>query len=216
MDKKTFEENLKYNDIAWDFKKFVEDSITKSFEGITYDDNHQILVCNEEFYKRNGYSKISVDVGLPTSGYGGLEMIIDLRSYDIYHKRNMRKVIKEEINRCFNPLYGVPGSASYRITIHDFEIWKRFRTMKDLESEISRLNETYKNNGIKIRYDVNKYINEFGGKFSIEKHTGNNLGSKSTNKNIRFLKIFDKFINDTISEYIKSNKRDGKLLIDLD
>jgi hypothetical protein len=88
--------------------------------------------------------------------------------------------------------------------------------MKDLESEISRLNETYKNNGINIRYDVNKYINEFGGKFSIEKHTANDLGSKSTNKNVRFLKIFDKFINDTISEYIKLNKRDGKLLIDLD
>lgn len=215
MDKKTFEENLKYNDIAWDFKKFVEDSITKSFEGVIYDGDHRMLVCNEEFYKRTGYSKISVDVGLPTNGYGALQMTIDLKAYDIYHKTTIKKTIKEEINICFNPSYGVTGSAGYRITIHDFEIWKKFRTMKNLESEVSRLNETYKDNGIKIRYDINEYINEFGGKFSIEKHTANDLGSKSTNRNTRFLKIFDKFLKDTISEYIKSNKRDGKLLIDL-
>ena len=66
MDKKTFEENLKYNEIAWDFKKFVEDSIVKTFDGVTYDEDQQTLKCDEEFYKRTGYSKISVSVSLPT------------------------------------------------------------------------------------------------------------------------------------------------------
>ena len=211
MDKKTFEENLKYNGIAWDFKKFVEDSIVKSFDGVTYDEDQQTLICDDEFYKRTGYSKISVNVTLPTDRFSALDMVIDLKAYDIHQKMT----IKEEINLCFDSLPEVPGDAGYLITISDFKIWRRLKTMRNLESEVCRLNKTYSDNGIKSRYDINKYINEFGGKFLITKHTGNDLRSRSINKNNRFLKIFDKFLKDTISEYIKSNKRDGKLLIDL-
>jgi hypothetical protein len=211
MDKKTFEENLKYNEIAWDFKKFVEDSIVKTFDGVTYDEDRQTLKCDEEFYKRTGYSKISVSVTLPTDSYCALDMLVDLKAYDIHHKTT----IKEAINLHFDALSEVPGDAGYHIIISDFEIWRRLKTMENLESEVCRLNQAYSDSGIKSRYDINKYINEFGGKFSITKNTGNDLRSKSINKNNRFLKIFDKFLKDTISEYIKSNKRDGKLIIDL-
>lgn len=211
MDKKTFEENLKYNEIAWNFKKFVEDSITKTFDGVTYDEDQRTLICDEEFYKRTGYSEISVNVALPTDSYHALTMFIDLKTYDIYHKMT----IKEAINLNFDALSEVPGDAGYHIIISDFEIWRRLKTMENLESEICRLNQAYSDGGIKTRYNINKYINDFGGKYSITKHTGNDLGSKSINKNNRFLKIFDKFLKDTISEYIKSNKRDGKLIINL-
>lgn len=211
MDKKTFEENLKYNEIAWNFKKFVEDSIAKTFDGVTYDEDQQALICDEEFYKRTGYSEISVNVALPTDSYCALDMLVDLKTYDIYHKTT----IKEAISLHFDPLPEVPGDAGYRIIISDFEIWRRLKTMKNLESEVCELSQACSDGGIKLRYDINKYINDFGGKYSITKHTGNDLGSKSINKNNRFLKIFDKFLKDTISEYIKSNKRDGKLIIDL-
>lgn len=211
MNKNTFKENEKYNEVAWGFQKFVENALKKNYDVASYDEERSIFKFDKEFYKKNGYGEISINVGLPSSDkYDRLKMYIDVGNLrGIYTNANK----KESIDRYFDRLKESIGDVMYIIDIGDFVLFRDFKTLDGVEKHVNEINKAYEENGIRTRCTVDGIIGEYSSKFTIFKHTANSITSNFSSKQERFIKAFDKFLRNTIREYIDDVKSDGRQLI---